>query len=398
MKNAIGLLKTIDKPAFMSIIYVTYRAMLTVLTYRIGDFMLDKLKEARRMINEIDREMAELFVKRMRAAEIVAAYKGENGLPILDEAREEELIKVNSTYIEDEVLLEYYVSFIKSNMEISRRYQSRLLEGMKVAYSGTVGAFAHIATKKLFPTARSFAYPDFAAAYRAVESGECDAAVLPLENSYNGEVGQVTDLMFSGSLYVNGTLDLAVSQDLLGVEGAALSDIKKVISHAQALGQCAAYIKEHGFDECEYVNTALAAKYVAEQNDKSLAAIASAEAAEIFGLTVLERNINASRMNTTRFAVFSRAERLPDKDKGGVHTILLFTVRNEAGALAKAIEIIGKHGFNMRTLRSRPMKELLWQYYFYVEAEGNVNTSEGAAMINDLDKYCDKLKVVGTFI
>lgn len=356
------------------------------------------LKNARKKINEIDKEMARLFELRMEAVSEVAQYKREHGLPIYDPEREEENVRRGAANVSDPELRAYYVNFLKNNMAVSRAYQDKLMEGMKVAYSGTVGAFAHIATKKLFPTARSFAYPDFAAAYRAVESGECDAAVLPLENSYNGEVGQVTDLMFSGSLYVNGTLDLAVSQDLLGVEGAAVSDVKKVISHAQALGQCAAYIKEHGFDECEYVNTALAAKYVAEQNDKSLAAIASAEAAEIFGLTVLERNINASRMNTTRFAVFSRAERLPDKDKGGVHTILLFTVRNEAGALAKAIEIIGKHGFNMRTLRSRPMKELLWQYYFYVEAEGNVNTSEGTAMIKDLDKYCDKLKVVGTFI
>ena len=82
----------------------------------------------------------------------------------------------------------------------------------------------------------------------------------------------------------------------------------------------------------------------------------------------------------------------------GVHTVLLFTVRNEAGALAKAIEIIGRHGFNMHSLRSRPMKELLWQYYFYVEAEGNVNTPEGQAMLEDLSPYCDKLKVVGTYV
>ena len=82
----------------------------------------------------------------------------------------------------------------------------------------------------------------------------------------------------------------------------------------------------------------------------------------------------------------------------GVHTILLFTVRNQAGALAKAIEVIGRHGFNMRTLRSRPMKELLWQYYFYVEAEGNINTDEGKAMMEDLSDYCDKLKAVGTYI
>ncbi len=102
---------------------------------------------------------------------------------------------------------------------------------MKVAYCGTEGAFAHIATGKLFPTARKLAYKDFESAYRAVETGECDCAVLPVENSYNGEVGQVTDLMFSGSLYVSSMLELAVSQDLLAPKGARLEDIKEVISH-----------------------------------------------------------------------------------------------------------------------------------------------------------------------
>ena len=283
-------------------------------------------------------------------------------------------------------------------MTVSRAYQNRLMEGMKVAYSGTEGAFAHIATCKLFPTARKISFGDFESAYLSVVNGECDAAVLPVENSYNGEVGNVTDLMFSGSLYVNGMMELAVSQDLLAIPGASISDIKQVISHPQALGQCADYLREKGFEQLEYTNTALAAKYVSESKNKSIAAIASAEAAEIFGLEVLERNINASRSNTTRFAIFSRAENKHTSKEMGVHTVLLFTVRNEAGALAKAIDIIGKHGFNMRTIRSRPMKDLLWQYYFYVEAEGNVHTDEGKEMMKELHNYCDKLKSIGTYV
>ena len=335
---------------------------------------MSSLKEARKKINEIDKEMARLFTERMIAAADIADYKREHGLPVFDAAREDEVVKRNSELVEDAIIRSYYVNFLKNNMAVSRAWQERLLEGMTVAYSGTEGAFAHIATSKLFPTARKRAYGDFEGAYRAVENGECDVAVLPLENSYNGEVGQVTDLMFSGTLYVNGILELPVSQDLLGVKGATLADIKEVFSHQQALGQCAGFIRENGFTEHEYVNTALAAKYVAEKGDKSLGAIASAEAAEIFGLDVLARNINTSRSNTTRFAVFSRSENTHPSKEMGVCVIILFTVRNEAGALAKAIDIIGKHGFNMRTLRSRPMKELMWQYYFYVEAEGNIHT------------------------
>ena len=356
------------------------------------------LEQARKIINETDAEMAELFVKRMRAAELVAQYKGERGLAIYDPVREEEVIRRNSALIDDPVIREYYVNFQRDTMAISRRYQGRLMQGLRIAYSGIEGAFAHIATEKLFPEATKIPYKDFTSAYRAVEDGECDVAVLPVENSYNGEVGQVIDLMFSGSLYVNGMYELPVSHDLLGVPGAGLGDIKQVVSHPQALGQCAEYISRHGFKQLEYTNTALAAKYVAERGDPSIAAIASAEAAELFGLEVIDHDVNASRSNTTRFAIFTRVSNFKAKADAGVHSILLFTVRNEAGALAKAVDVIGGHGFNMRCLRSRPMKELLWQYYFYVEAEGNVQTERGASMMEELGEFCDKLKFAGTYV
>lgn len=356
------------------------------------------LDKARKDINEIDRQMAELFVRRMHAAEAVAEYKKERGLAILDEAREEEVIRRNSALVEDEVIREYYVNFLRNNMAVSRAYQSRLMEGMKVAYSGTEGAFAHIATLKLYPTAKKIAFGDFASAYRAVEKGDCDIAVLPVENSYNGEVGQVTDLMFSGSLYVNGMFDLPITQDLLAKPGVTIDEIKEVVSHPQALGQCAEYINRHGYTRHEFANTALAAKWVKENADRSVAAIASREAAEIFGLQVIDHDINESKSNSTRFAIFSKVANKRIAGDSGVHSVLLFTVRNEAGALAKAIDVIGQYGFNMRTLRSRPMKELLWQYYFYVEVEGNVQSEEGSSLMESLGEFCDKLKFAGTYI
>ena len=360
--------------------------------------MINSLDEARKEINRIDAEMAKLFEERMGAAKIIAEYKKERGLPILDEQREREIIKKNSLLISDEEHKEYYVSFLKGIMATSRAYQARIISGARVAFSGTEGAFAHIAAKKLFKNAEMVAYRDFKSAYKAVEEGECDICVLPIENSYNGEVGQVTDLMFSGSLFVNDVMELAVDQALLCVPGTKLEDIKTVVSHPQAIGQCAEYIRKKGFAAKEFSNTALAAKYVAEQGDQSMCAIASSDAAEIFGLEMLERNINEARSNTTRFAVFGRAEATRDPKIFGTHSIILFTVRNEAGALAKAIDVIGSHGFNMRTLRSRPMKELLWEYYFYVEAEGNVKSEEGKKMCHELSKFCDKLKFVGSYV
>ncbi len=355
---------------------------------------MNSLDQARETINRVDSEIAKLFTERMKASEAVAEYKKEHGLPIEDKSREADVIRAGAEKVEDPILREYYVRFIQETMELSKAYQTRLLKGMKVAYSGTEGAFAHIATEKLFPSAEKIGYGDFVSAYRAVEKGECDVAVLPVENSSNGEVGQVMDLMFSGGLFINKMLDLPVTQDLLAKRGTKTEDIRTVISHPQALGQCAERIREMGWATEEYTNTALAAKFVAGTNDRSVAAIASAEAAELFGLTVLERNLNASRSNTTRFAVFSRAENTASK---GTYSALVFTVRNEAGALARAIDVIGHYGFNMRTLRSRPMPELLWQYYFYVEAEGDLHTSDGQNMLRALSVFCDKLKPVGCY-
>ena len=355
----------------------------------------DKLAAARIEIDAVDREIAALFERRMHAVECVADYKRAHGLPILDAAREEAVIRKNEAYIEDEALRPYYVEFLNHMMATSRHYQRARLTGMRVAFSGVEGAFAWIAAKKIFPEGECVPHPDFAAAYDAVLSGDCDVAVLPIENSTAGEVGQVIDRLFSGSLAVNGVYDFSITHHLLAPEGATLADIKTVVSHPQALAQCASFIRMHGLREQIAENTAIAARDVAEAKDIHTAAIASEETAELYGLNVLVRHINETALNTTRFAVLSRSPAVDHaKDK---HSILLFTVRNEAGSLAEAINIIGEYGYNMRCLRSRPMKELLWQYYFYVELEGDLYTDEGKKMLGELTRCCDRLKVVGSF-
>lgn len=356
---------------------------------------MNDLQKAREIINNVDKEMARLFEIRMDAAKTIAAYKKENGLPIDDLSREATIINKNTEYIEKEEYKSYYVNFLKSNIKISKDLQHKICEGMKIAYSGVEGAFANIAAQRIFPDAKCLPFSDFKAAYRAVENGECDCAVLPIENSFNGDVGNVLDLAFFGSLYINGIYEAEIVQNLLGVKGASLSDIKKVISHPQALGQCAHYIDKNGFSTENAVNTALAAKSVAENNDKSVAAIGSAEAAELFGLQVICEKINDSTTNTTRFAVFSRSNKTPTPlDE---RFIMLFTVNNTAGSLGKAISVIGSHGFNLKALKSRPTKELVWDYFFYVEGEGNINSPEGTAMLLELKDYCSNLKIIGSF-
>ena len=354
---------------------------------------MNELNEARKKINEIDEKMAKLFEERMKASKEVANYKIEYALPIFDASREQEVINKNLQYIEDNEIKEYYVNFLKETMNISKKYQQKLMEGIKVAYSGVEGAFAHVASNKMFPNATYVNYPDFAAAYQATIDGECDISVLPLENSYAGDVGIVLDLVFSGSLYINQILELEVVHNIVSKKGSNLKDIKTVVSHPQALAQCASYIEKHQFKVIEVENTALAAKLISESNDNTLAAISSVDAAELYDLEVLETNINSSRNNTTRFGAFTRTLNEQKSD----HFSIVFTVKNEAGALAKTLNIIGSHGFNMRSLRSRPMKELIWNYYFYVELEGNISSEEGRDMLRALRVFCDKLKIVGIY-
>ena len=356
--------------------------------------MSNKLEEARKIINEVDSQMAELFVKRMRAAELVYEYKKEFGLPILDQKREDAVIERNSALVEDEVLKGYYIDYLKHMMSVSRAYQYRMQSGLKVAYSGVEGAFAHIAAGRIFPEGNRVSYSDFKSAYDSVIRGECDVAVLPIENSYAGEVGQTIDLIFSGTLYINGIYELEIHQNLLGLPNAAVEDIKKVVSHPQALGQCRDYIEMRGFEAEEANNTAFAAKTVAEANDKTLGAIASLETAAIYGLKVIEANINKSGENTTRFAVLSKVKA---QTPAFASTVLMFTVKHEAGSLANAIAIIGQYGYNMTALRSRPMKKHSWQYYFYVEIDGTTETENGNRMLEELGKVCDRLKIAGTF-
>ena len=356
--------------------------------------MSNKLEKAREIINQVDAQMAELFVKRMRAVETVAEHKMEFGLPILDQKREDAIIEKNSALVDDEVLRGYYIDYLKNLMSVSRSYQYRLQSGLKIAYSGVEGAFAHIAAGRIFPKGNRVSYSDFKAAYDSVVKGDSDVAVLPIENSYAGEVGQTIDLIFSGSLYINGIYELEIRQNLLGIESATVEDIKKVTSHPQALSQCHDYIEMRGLAAEEANNTALAAKTVAQSNDKSLGAIASAETAEIYGLKVIEANINKSRENTTRFAVLSKVKATSPSLSS---TVLMFTVKHEAGSLANAISIIGQYGYNMTALRSRPMKKHSWQYYFYVEIDGSVDTELGKQMIHELSAMCDKLKVAGSF-
>jgi prephenate dehydratase len=273
---------------------------------------------------------------------------------------------------------------------------------LQIAYSGVQGAYAGIVAEKVFPDGNLVSYSSFRQAYEAVEKKECDYAVLPIENSFAGEVAQVTDLLYSGSLTIAGIFELPIVHNLLGIEGTDLSQIKTVYSHPQALDQCSEYIYVHGFDKRVATNTAMAAKEVALLKDPSVAAIASKETAQIYGLKVLEQAINESDTNTTRFVVVKLDKETKNSEQKELFKrkeafTMILIVKNEAGAVARAITTIGDFGFNMRTLRSRPQKTLLWSYYFYIEGEGDLSTVKGVKMLDMLKENCEMVKVLGNY-
>ncbi len=267
----------------------------------------------------------------------------------------------------------------------------------KIAYCGIKGAWAYIAADKLFPAEKLVSYPSFAKAYESVENQETDFAVLPVENSFAGDVNQVFDLMFHGCLKISNKQELRISQTLLGVKGTKLSDIKTVVSHPQAIDQCMEYIQKHGFEIQTASNTAVAANLVSETNDKTLAAIGSEETAKLYNLDIIEKAINSNDQNTTRFLVFSKEE--PETVvTENVISIVMFTVKNIPGSLAKAVSAFGDSGYNMRSLKSHPVKNIPWQYYFYVEVEGTLKNSQGAGLLEKLNHVCIDVVSPGYYI
>lgn len=268
---------------------------------------------------------------------------------------------------------------------------------IRIAYSGIEGSFASMAVNGIFGKCDKVPHKNFASAYKAVENGDCEYAVLPIENSYAGEVGQVTDLMFKGDLKIYGIYELPVTHCLLGIEGSTKESIKQVISHPQALEQCTRFIETNSMKTIPYENTARAAREVSNRRDISTGAIGSVENAELYNLVVLEEGINDSKDNVTRFAVFGLPGKTENNDEEHESFVMMFTVKHAAGSLAGAIGVIGDYGINMRVIRSRPLKEENWKYYFYIEADGDIYSDTAMEMLDKLKGVCEYVKILGKY-
>ena len=233
-----------------------------------------------------------------------------------------------------------------------------------------------------------------------MQRGDAQFGVLPFENSNAGDVSTVLDLLYTHpDIIISRMCDLPIRQDLLAVPGATLQTIRTVVSHPQALAQSSVFVQQHGFKTGTWGNTADAARHVAELKDPTVAAIASAETAGLYGLQILCAGINADGDNTTRFIVIERSPEPPVMTGQGQRLALLFTARHKPGQLAAALDRIGAGGFNMECIKSRPLPHVPFEYYFYVQLVCPADSSGAACqkLLDTLTSVCSTLRLLGAF-
>ncbi len=267
---------------------------------------------------------------------------------------------------------------------------------LKIAFQGEPGAFSHAAAHAVFPNDEALPCVTFEDTIAAVQSGAADYGVVPVENSLYGRITDIYHLLPSSGLFINGEHFLRVEMNLLGLPGTTLADIRSVQSLSVALGQCRRFIAEHRLTTINGVDTAGSAREVAERGDRSVAAIASRMAAEVYGLDVLAANIEDAAHNTTRFLVVSRDMREP-KPGPGIKTTFVFRVRNVPAALYKAMGGFATNGVNMTKLESYMLDGSFTATQFYADIEGHPSDRAVQFAFDELKFFTDHFHVLGVY-
>ncbi|MFQ6791599.1 prephenate dehydratase [Thomasclavelia sp.] len=366
------------------------------------------LKQCRKEIDEVDLQLVKLFEKRMNLSKEVITYKLANDMEIFQPEREHQVIEKNANRIVDPALKEYGAKFFQDIMDIGKSYQASFIplndlydlktkktENIKVGYAGVPGAFAHQAMLEYFGDVDNVNYINFKDVYEALKNDEIDYGIVPLENSSTGAINDNYDLVRDYDFYIVGEHSVAITQHLLAKKGTRIEDIKDVYSHPQGILQSSNYWLEHPqITVHDYSNTAAAAKFVSENNDKSIGAIASKIAAKIYGLDVLQENIQNEKTNNTRFIIFSKQlEDHPLTDRVSI----VFTLEHQVGSLYGILKTIRDHHINLSRIESRPIKNKNWQYYFYIDFEGSLHDDNVKLALEQMKTKCLTLRVIGNY-
>jgi chorismate mutase/prephenate dehydratase len=372
------------------------------------------LLECRKQLDVIDAQLVELFEKRMQICGDVAEYKIQTGKPVYDGVREQQKLEAvremaHGGYNQDAVR-----EIFSQMMTISRRFQYRLLaehgqkpelgaefidelpiKGARVVYQGVEGAYGHGATLQYFGNdVDAYHVASFEDVMKEIQAGNADFGVLPIENSSAGAINDNYDLLIKYENYIAAEILLPVSHALLAGQDTELSDIRTVYSHPQALMQCSNYLNEQGWQQISLANTAVAAKKVIEDGDKTQAAVASEIAGRLYGLKALKTSIQNNQGNTTRFMVVSKK---PVYRKDAEKISLCFELPHRYGTLYNVLGNLVFNHVNMLRILSRPIAGRNWEYRFFVDIEGNLQDTAVQNAIKSIEAEASNLRIFGNY-
>ncbi|MBQ7383352.1 MAG: prephenate dehydratase [Clostridia bacterium] len=375
------------------------------------------ISELRNNIDAIDRELVELFKKRMNVSAEVAEYKRQNNMRVLDSSRERALL-TKVAELSGEEFEDYTRTLYSTILDLSRSYQHKRLgattelceminsaeqttpkifpEAATVACQGVEGAYSQIATERLFKAPSIMFFSSFDKVFSAIESGMCKYGVLPIENSTAGSVKQVYDLMISRKFKIVRSVRIKIDHNLLANKGAKLEDIKEIFSHEQAISQCSEFLAKLGKDVkiTRVENTAEAARMVSESGRTDIASISSRSCAAQYGLSVVAGAIQDNGNNHTRFICISNElEIYPGADR----TSLMLVTPHKPGALYKMLARFNALGINLLKLESRPLPDRDFEFMFYFDIEASVYSPKLAQLLAELEQECDDFSYLGSY-
>ena len=372
------------------------------------------LLECRNKLDVIDKKIVKLFEERMDICGKVAETKIASGKAVYDAEREKQKLDAVSAMADSEFNQVAVRELFSQMMSISRKYQYSILaehgramklgferldqlpmEGVRVVHQGVEGAYSHAAAIQYFgEKAEIYHVARFEDAMKEVQLGNADYAVMPIENSSAGAVIDMYDLLTRYDNYIVAETFLPVNHALLGVPGAKLSDVKTVFSHPQALMQCSAFLNDNGLKQISVENTAVAAKRVVEEGDKSQAAIASEIAGKLYGLELLKPFIQNNQGNTTRFVILAN-RKVYQKDAGKIS--LCFELPHTSGSLYNMLGNFIFNHVNMMMIESRPIPGKNWEYRFFVDIEGNLQDAGVKNALRGLREEASNMKILGNY-
>lgn len=371
------------------------------------------LLELRNEIDKLDDELIPLLLKRMDISRQVAEYKVQNGIPVLNEQRELEILEdVASKCGEQGEVIKTVFSAI---MDASRALQHKIIgggeelrnlisnakceknltaNGEPIACQGVQGAYSGEAAKALFPDSPIDFHKQFEDVFEAVNQNKARFGIIPVENSTAGSVHESYDLIMKYKFFIVGAYDLRVDHCLCAKPGAKFEDIENVYSHTQALSQCNIFLKNFDFTGITFSNTAAAAKFVSESEKNNIAAICSESAAKKYGLKIIRKGIQNVTNNTTRFIVISK-ELVIDEDAEKIS--LIFSAPHRTGSLYRVLGRFSMTGLNLTKLESRPVANGRFDYYFYVDILGSVRDEQTLDLLCALSDELPEFSFLGNY-